>query len=67
MVLSRRLALLALGTVPFAKVISPKRPIRLGGLVCLHSEDPRELARERRKLGYSAAVVRRRKRMTRLA
>jgi sugar phosphate isomerase/epimerase len=31
------------------------RPIRLGGPIFLHSDDPRELAREHRRLGYSAA------------
>lgn len=31
------------------------RPIRLGGPIFLKSEDPRELAREHRRLGYSAA------------
>jgi sugar phosphate isomerase/epimerase len=31
------------------------RPIRLGGPVFLKSEDPRELAREHRRLGYGAA------------
>lgn len=35
---------------------APKlRPIRLGGPIFLKSEDPRELAREHRRLGYSAA------------
>ena len=31
------------------------RPIRLGGPIFLNSDDPRELAREHRRLGYSAA------------
>src|SRR5438105_1185334 len=31
------------------------RPIRLGGPIFLKSEDPAELAREHRRLGYSAA------------
>src|SRR5437899_10610700 len=34
---------------------SSGRPIRLGGPIFLKSEDPRELAREHRRLGYSAA------------
>lgn len=34
---------------------SAPRSIRLGGPVFLKSDDPRELAREHRKLGYSAA------------
>lgn len=33
----------------------PPRPLRLGGPVFLKSDDPRELAREHRRLGYSAA------------
>src|SRR2546427_6476694 len=31
------------------------RPVRLGGPIFLKSDDPRELAREHRRLGYSAA------------
>jgi sugar phosphate isomerase/epimerase len=31
------------------------KPIRLGGPIFLRSDDPRELAREHRRLGYSAA------------
>ena len=31
------------------------RPIRLGGPIFLKSDDPHELAREHRRLGYSAA------------
>jgi sugar phosphate isomerase/epimerase len=31
------------------------RPVRLGGPIFLNSEDPRERAREHRRLGYSAA------------
>jgi sugar phosphate isomerase/epimerase len=31
------------------------RPVRLGGPIYLKSDDPRELAREHRRLGYSAA------------
>jgi sugar phosphate isomerase/epimerase len=32
------------------------RPIRLGGPIFLKSDDPAELAREHRRLGYSAAI-----------
>src|SRR5882672_4741020 len=32
-----------------------KRPVRLGGPIFLKSDDPAELAREHRRLGYSAA------------
>src|SRR5579883_1669199 len=31
------------------------RPVRLGGPIFLKSDDPKELAREHRRLGYSAA------------
>src|SRR5467141_1432560 len=34
---------------------SPSRPVRLGGPIFLKTEDPRELAREHRRLGYGAA------------
>ncbi len=34
---------------------APGKAIRLGGPIFLKSEDPRELAREHRRLGYSAA------------
>jgi sugar phosphate isomerase/epimerase len=36
-------------------IASAGRPIRLGGPIFLKSEDPKELAREHRRLGYSAA------------
>jgi sugar phosphate isomerase/epimerase len=41
----------ALGAAAFAA----GRPVRLGGPIHLKSNDPRELAREHRRLGYSAA------------
>lgn len=34
-----------------------QRPLRLGGPIFLNSDDPAELAREHRRLGYSAAYV----------
>ena len=34
---------------------SAGRPVRLGGPIFIKSDDPRELAREHRRLGYSAA------------
>jgi sugar phosphate isomerase/epimerase len=34
---------------------APRQPLRLGGPIFLKSDDPRELAREHRRLGYSAA------------
>jgi sugar phosphate isomerase/epimerase len=38
-----------------ALMAASSRPVRLGGPIFLRSEDPRELAREHRRLGYSAA------------
>src|SRR3954454_22015448 len=38
-----------------ALMAASSHPIRLGGPIFLKSEDPRELAREHRRLGYSAA------------
>jgi sugar phosphate isomerase/epimerase len=38
-----------------ADVASALRPVRLGGPIFLKSDDPRELAREHRRLGYTAA------------
>ncbi len=38
-----------------ASLAAAGRPIRLGGPIFLKSDDPRELAREHRRLGYSAA------------
>jgi sugar phosphate isomerase/epimerase len=35
--------------------LSGGRPVRLGGPIFIKSDDPRELAREHRRLGYSAA------------
>lgn len=42
------------GNVVYAATAGP-RPIRLGGPIFLKSDDPHELAREHRRLGYSAA------------
>ena len=36
---------------------APARAVRLGGPIYLRSDDPRELAREHRRLGYRAAYV----------
>src|SRR6266545_899609 len=38
-----------------ALMAAASRPIRLGAPIFLKSDDPRELAREHRRLGYSAA------------
>jgi sugar phosphate isomerase/epimerase len=46
--------MLGLASLPRA-AFGNSRPIRLGGPVFLKSDDPRELAREHRRLGYSAA------------
>lgn len=53
---SRRTALQLLAASPLAAAVS-KTSIRLGGPIFLKSDDPRELAREHRRLGYSAAYV----------
>jgi len=51
---TRRSLLAGLGALAFASP-SPNK-IRLGGPVFLKSDDPHELAREHRRLGYSAAL-----------
>lgn len=51
--ISRRHFLAAAAAVPLARASG--RPVRLGGPIFLKSEDPAELAREHRRLGYSAA------------
>jgi sugar phosphate isomerase/epimerase len=43
------------GLAGAASLASATRPMRLGGPTFLKSQDPRELAREHRRLGYSAA------------
>lgn len=50
--MNRREFVAAAAAAPLA---AASRPIRLGGPVFLKSEDPRELAREHRRLGYGAA------------
>lgn len=52
---SRRALLAGLGALASARSRSAPRPIRLGGPIFLKSDDPRELAREHPRLGYSAA------------
>src|SRR3954452_2158443 len=51
--MTRRHLLAGLAATPFARAAA--RPVRLGGPVFLKSDDPVELAREHRRLGYSAA------------
>ena len=53
--LTRRSILRSIAAAPFAFGHAAGRPIRLGGPIFLQSEDPRALAREHRRLGYSAA------------
>ena len=50
--LTRRSILALLASSP---LFPSSRPVRLGGPIFLKSDDPRELAREHRRLGYSAA------------
>src|SRR3954452_10884989 len=52
---SRREVLALVSAVGAAGARPPGRPVRLGGPIFLKSDDPRELAREHRRLGYSAA------------
>lgn len=52
---TRRIFLQAAAAAPLLADAPKLRPIRLGGPIFLKSEDPRELAREHRRLGYSAA------------
>ena len=53
--LTRRDALLfAAASLP-VRGASRLRPVRLGGPIFLKATDPKELAREHRRLGYSAA------------
>jgi sugar phosphate isomerase/epimerase len=51
---TRRQFLAAAAIAPFVRV-RQARPVRLGGPIFLKSDDPVELAREHRRLGYSAA------------
>lgn len=53
---TRRTFLAAVSAAPLLAATSPAgRPIRLGGPIFLKSDDPGELAREHRRLGYAAA------------
>ena len=53
--LSRRALLGAALVTPLVAAAQQPRPVRLGGPIFLKSDDPRELAREHRRWGYSAA------------
>ena len=52
---TRRAFLAAAPTLAHLAKAASYRPIRLGGPIFLKSEDPNELAKEHRRLGYSAA------------
>ena len=51
--ITRRTLFAGLAAAP--ALVAAGRPVRLGGPIYLKSTDPRELAREHRRLGYSAA------------
>jgi sugar phosphate isomerase/epimerase len=56
MISTRRTFLAAAGVLAAARAArAAGRPVRLGGPIFNKSDDPRELAREHRRLGYSAA------------
>lgn len=52
---SRRKMMACLAGAPLALARAAGRAVRLGGPIFLQSDDPRALAREHRRLGYSAA------------
>lgn len=52
---SRRQFFAAASVAAMSSATAAGRPIRLGGPVFVKSEDPREIAREHRRLGYGAA------------
>ena len=52
---STRREFLAAAAAPLAATAATARAIRLGGPIFLKSDDPKELAKEHRRLGYSAA------------
>ena len=55
MTLSRRALLISAATAPLNRLRASGRLLRFGGPVFLKSDDPAQLAREHRRLGYSAA------------
>ena len=52
---TRRAVLTTFAIAPLARVLAAGRPVRLGGPIFLKSDDSHDLAREHRRLGYSAA------------
>ena len=55
MPITRRDALALFAAAPLDRARAASRPVRLGGPIFLKSDDPAQLAREHRRLGYSAA------------
>src|SRR5271157_936050 len=55
MSITRRGLLGVLAAYPLGRAWASGQPVRLGGPVFLKSDDPAQLAREHRRLGYSAA------------
>src|SRR5689334_23332606 len=55
MPISRRHVLQAIAAAPVAVLRGAGRAVRLGGPIFLDSSEPAKLAREHRRLGYSAA------------
>ena len=55
MTINRRRLLAMIPMARLAAAADGARPIRLGGPIFLKSDDPREMAHEHRRLGYSAA------------
>ncbi len=53
--MTRRTAIAVSAAAPLFAAAGGLNPVRLGGPIFLKSDDPRELAREHRRLGYSAA------------
>jgi sugar phosphate isomerase/epimerase len=53
--MTRRRFSTALALTPLLRAAESTKPVRLGGPIFLKSDDPAELAREHRRLGYSAA------------
>jgi sugar phosphate isomerase/epimerase len=55
MSISRRAVIGASAAVPLSRKWAAGKPVRLGGPIFLKSDDPVQLAREHRRIGYSAA------------
>src|ERR1041385_1683488 len=55
MPITRRAALALFAAAPLHRARAAGRPVLLGGPIFLKSDDPAQLARQHRRLGYSAA------------